>query len=453
MKGRGMMLVVLVVIGGCVGGVTPGEESATGTEPAGQLEVHFINVGQSVATLLVGPTGETMLIDTGHYDDDGKYVLSYLKRHDIERIDHLVTSHNDADHIGGHAAVIDYYETEADGIGAVYDPGIAASTQTYESYLDAVERHDVSLIETRAGDGIPFEGVTVDVFGPPEPYLANEERNENSVVLRVAFGQTSFLFTGDAEDDQEAALIDRYGDRLHSTVLKAGHHGSSSSTSGPLLDAVDPSAVVVSSDYDSRYGHPTEAVLGRLADREIPTYWTATAGHVVFTSDGSSLTVATQAAAPTDPSRLREGEPVAPGTSRSVERRAVIQGDAPAAPTAVTDGGTEPPGSLAVVEINADAEGDDRSNLNGEYITFENTGSEPLEVGGWEVTDAAGASYTIPAGVTLDPGERVTLYTGAGTDTDDALYWGAASPVWNNAGDTITVRNASGGVVLQETYE
>ncbi len=145
-----IFLVTLLVLAGCVSGgpiesptESPVEEAttagATQTAVEGTVEVHFINVGQSVSTLVVGPTGETMLVDTGHFTDDGEYVLQYLQAHGIERLDHLVVSHNDADHIGGNAAIIDYYETEADGIGAIYDPGIAASTQTYSEYLDAVE--------------------------------------------------------------------------------------------------------------------------------------------------------------------------------------------------------------------------------------------------------------------------------------------------------------------------
>ena len=151
----------LLVLAGCSTGLdsSPTTSSAgdnlSDTLPAeGIVEVHFINVGQSVSTLIIGPTGETMLVDTGHYRDDGEHVLQYLERHDINRIDYLVTSHNDADHIGGNAAIIEYYETEADGIGAVYDPGIAASTQTYAEYLDAVEEYDVTLYETREGDTI-----------------------------------------------------------------------------------------------------------------------------------------------------------------------------------------------------------------------------------------------------------------------------------------------------------
>jgi competence protein ComEC len=459
------LVTLVLVLAGCGGAVGPTDESAdtsvpTGTETAtgtgadGTLEVHFINVGQSVSTLVVGPTGETMLIDTGHYNDDGAYVLTYLERQGIDRIDHLVVSHNDADHIGGNAAIIDYYEREAGGIGAVYDPGIAASTQTYDRYLDAVETHGVTLYETRQGDEIRFEGVDVAVLGPPDPYLEDGARNENSIVLELAHGETKFLLTGDAEDDQEAYLVDRYGDRLRSTVLKAGHHGSSSSSSGAFLDAVQPNAVVVSSAYDSRYGHPTEAVLRRFADRSLPTYWTATHGDIVFVSDGRGVTVRTQAAAPTDPLDLRDADGIDPGNQTPVTDRARLgvaeDTTRTAAPTA-TDGGT-PTGRLVVADIDPDPDGPDREHLAEEYVVFENAGDEPLDLSGWTVADEAGRTYTFPDGYVLEAGATVTLRTGTGTDTDTDLYWGSGSPVWNNDGDTVIVRNSEGDPVLRETY-
>ena len=462
-------LALVVVLAGCGGGAGPTDEIAetsaptettTGTTGAdGTLEVHFINVGQSVSTLVVGPTGETMLIDTGHYNDDGAYVLTYLERHDVDRIDHLVVSHNDADHIGGNAAIIDHFETEADGIGAVYDPGIAASTQTYGRYLDAVETHGVTLYETRAGDRIPFEGVDVAVLGPPEPYLENEARNENSIVLKLTHGETSFLFPGDAEDDQEASLVETYGDGLRSTVLQAGHHGSSSSSTGPFLDAVRPEAVVLSSAYDSRYGHPAEGTLRRFADRSPSTYWTATHGDVVLVSDGRGVTVRTQAAAPTAPLDLRDGTPIDPGNqSPVVDRTRLGGGSAPAiTPTdpVATDGGTDAPtgGDLVVAEVHPDADGPDRENLGDEYVVFENAGDDLLDLTGWTVEDAAGRTYAFPEGYSLGPGETVTLRTGSGTDTDDDLYWGSGSPVWNNDGDTVIVHNSDGDTALRETYE
>jgi competence protein ComEC len=469
---RTLCLVLVVVLTGCSGAAPVSEgpdttptaagPTTTTTATGGTVAVHNINVGQSTSTLVVGPTGETMLIDTGDFNDDGELVLAYLQRHDIDRIDHLVVTHNDADHIGGNAAVIEYYETEADGIGAIHDPGIAASTNTYEEYLDAVERHDVRLLETREGDRIDVEGVDVQVLGPSEPYLADGARNENSIVLRLEYGRTSFLWTGDAEAQQEAYLVEHYGPQLNSTVYKAGHHGSGSSSSGPLLNAASPEAAVISSAYQSRYGHPHEEVLQRLADRSIPAYWTAVHGDIVLVTDGETISVRTQASATTDSLSLRDASSVQPGSTAPVEERARI-GAAPAGTAAATetataiatDGGTDTDagtGELVLETINADAAGDDRENLDDEYVVFRNAGDETLALGGWTVRDESGKTYAFPDGFTLAAGASVRLHTGSGTDTDTDLYWDAGRPVWNNGGDTVIVENNDGETVIEEAY-
>ncbi|WP_338901203.1 MBL fold metallo-hydrolase [Salinibaculum marinum] len=453
-------LTATVVVSGCAGLASNTTESpATATATAADtLEVHVVNVGQSESLLVVGPT-ETMLVDTGNFATDGRYVRQYLRERGIDRIDHLVVSHADADHIGGTAAIIESFETEGKGVGAIYDPGIAASTRTYERYLDAVEAHDVPLYETRAGDLIDFADADVDVFGPPEPYVAGRDRNENSIVLELVHGQAEFLFTGDAGRQREADLVETYGDVLRTTVLKTGHHGSASSSSGVFLDAVAPAAATVSSSYESPYGHPAAAVLDRLAARAIPTYWTATHGTVRFTSDGQRITVATQQTAPTDPARLREADPVVPGSTAPLQPVAVIFAangtvrETAEVGTVAADGGPTPPDEpLALVTVHADAAGDDRTNLDDEYLVFENRGTAPLDLSGWTVSDAAGSVYTVPDGVTLDPGERVRLSTGDGTDTATALYWDAGRPVWNNDGDTVTVTEDTGTPVLTEVY-
>ena len=474
--GPALPIAILLVLAGCLGTAGVGEQGAPTATPTpalsetpaeGTLSVYFLNVGQGHSALVIGPTGETMLVDTGHWDDDGQHVIGSLERLGIDRVDYLVTSHADADHIGGHAEVIEYFETEGEGIGAVYDPGIAASSQTYEAYLDAVERYEIPLYRTLDGDSIPLSGAKVNVLSPPEGYIAGDDRNENSLVLRVQFGTVSLLFPGDAEQAGEQYLLSEHGPKLSATVLQVGHHGSSSSSGPAFLDRVNPEIAVISSAYDSEYGHPHEEVLDRLAARSIRTYWTAVHGTVAIRTDGQNLTVASQRDATTDPRSLH-GEPaVPPGATAPLEPRVKLSGDqfgtaAEATPNSgtatttgtpmVTDGGTERPAAsqLAIAEYHGDAAGDDRENLNDEYVVLENTGEKALDISGWTVSDDADHSFRFPDRTTLAPDERVTLYTGSGTDSESAFYWGESQPVWNNDGDTVFVRDASGRLVLED---
>ncbi|WP_158057126.1 lamin tail domain-containing protein [Halorussus halophilus] len=468
-----LSVALLLVFAGCLGASGPTETTGgdTGTGDAtvgsladdGTLSVHFIHVGQGTSILVVGPSGETLLYDTGNWDDDGEYVLDYLREHDISRIDYLVTSHADADHIGGHAAVIDYYETQADGVGAIYDPGIAASTDTYDRYLDAVEEHNVTLYQSRAGDVIPMEGASVRVLSPPKGYLDRKDRNENSLVLRVGYENASVLLPGDVERDGEGYLQDSQQKRLDSTLLSAGHHGSNSSSSPGFLAATTPRVVAIQSAYDSPYGHPHDEVLERLAERQIPTYWTGVHGDVVFETDGDRVVVKTQRAAPTDPAKIRSVSGVSPGADDPLEERGrfrigggqSLSGTA-SGETVATDGGTtgaKADATLSLAEAHPDAAGEEQSNLNDEYVVLRNDGQESLDLSGWTVSDEADHEYTFPQGTTLKPGETLTLHTGTGEDAPPDYYWNADSPVWNNDGDTVFVHTAEGTLVLEEQYD
>lgn len=454
-----LVLVVLVAFAGCTNGSPDSPTPSPDQSPAPDgLSIHYINTGLGTSTLIEG-ANETLLIDSGDWQDDGEHVINYLQANDIDRIDHLVSTHPDSDHIGGQAAVIEHLETNGEGVGAVYDPGITATSETYQRYLDAIEEYDVQLYETRAGDELPFDDADVTVLAPPDPYLATEDPNENSIVLQVAHGDAEFLLPGDAAEAGEEYLVDEYGDSMNVSALLAGHHGSKSSSSEPLLDTTTPSIAIISSPYESQYGHPDEDVLDRLADRSITTYWTATHGDIVMRSNGSAITVSTQQQASTDPESLRDGEPVAPEQDEPVQERTVIDVSTGESRTpVVTDGETEPASTtdrsqrLSIAEIHAEAEGDDRDNLNDEYIVFENTGSDPIDLSGWTVSDDAGSTYSFPDDVSLTGGETVTLHTGSGTDSATDLYWESGHPVWNNAGDTVIVRDETDDVVIEEEY-
>lgn len=290
-------------------------------------------------------------------------------------------------------------------------------------------------------------------MGPPEPYLENRARNENNIVLKLGFGPTGFLFTGDAEAAQERHLLEMYGDRLNVTVLRAGRHGSNTSTSAALLDATTPKAVVISSDYESQYGHPHAELLRRLAERGISAYWTATHGNIALVSNGEDVTIKTQWAAPTASLELRDGAAVVPGTDGALDVRGTIsaEGNPTHSPTAVADGGRDTSeSSLTVADIHTDASGDDNQNLNDEYIILQNTGETTLELSGLTITDAAGHTYTFPDGFTLKPTSKATVLTGSGRNTNSNPYWGAESAAWNNGGDTIIVRDDEGTRILIE---
>ncbi|WP_255169104.1 ComEC/Rec2 family competence protein [Natrononativus amylolyticus] len=295
-------------------GGTDTDESGTDDSSAdahavdGELEIHHIDVGQADAALLIEPSGETMLIDTGDWRQDGSGVISSLEAQGVDRIDHLVATHAHADHIGGHAAVIEHYETEGDGVDAAYDSGVAHTSQTYESYLDAVEDHDVTLYEVQEGDSVAFGDAHVEFYNPPAGD-SGTDLHYNSVALTVAFGEVTYLTTGDAEDGAEARMVDAYGDDLAADVYQAGHHGSSTSSTAPFLDAVDPSVAVISSAYGSQYGHPHDEVLESFGDRGIETYWTGVHGAVVVTTDGETVAVEPASEGPTDGSELIDEKP------------------------------------------------------------------------------------------------------------------------------------------------
>ncbi len=283
-------------------------DSGDGPEVDGDLEIHHIDVGQADATLLIEPSGETMLIDSGDWRQGGSGVIEYLEDQDIDRIDHLVATHGHADHIGGHDAIIEHYETEQNGIGAAYDSGVAATSQTYERYLDAIEDHDVELLVVEDGDHIELGDANIDVLNPPEGD-SGSDLHYNSVALSIEFGEFSYLTTGDAEDDAEERMVDEHGEQLGADAYQAGHHGSTTSSTPPFMDQVTPDVAIISSAYDSQYGHPHDEVLEDFADRGIETYWTAVHGDVVLTTDGSDVELETEQEFSTDTADLLEEKP------------------------------------------------------------------------------------------------------------------------------------------------
>ena len=258
--------------------------SWSATQPDGYLHVVFMNVGQGDATLIQTPTGRHFLVDGGFYpnvlnDELGRQIPFWDREIDV-----LVATHPDADHISGLVGVFDRYRvgrliTNGEGIG---------ESPIYDTLLLAAEAASTSIQPALAGQAIEVgDGVRLEMLHPGAT-LDAQNRNENSVSMRLAYGNFTFLFTGDAEEKGERAML-AGGRPLAAIVFKAGHHGSNTSSTTSFLHAVRPQIVVVSAGIDNRYGHPHPDVLQRAADVGAAVLRTDQLGTIEVITDGRMM--------------------------------------------------------------------------------------------------------------------------------------------------------------------
>ncbi|MFC5529750.1 MBL fold metallo-hydrolase [Cohnella yongneupensis] len=250
----------------------------------GKLSVYFLNVGQGDATYIHTANGDDILIDGGK-NEAGPIVVDYLKQLGVKDIEVLISTHPDEDHVGGLDTVLQKLVVKS-----VYAPKVSHTTDTFKDFLLAVKNEGLTIKEAKAGVAIPLKGVTAKFAGPTKAY--GDDLNDWSAVLHLAFGKTSFLFTGDAEAKSEADMIAAKA-TLKADVLKVGHHGSNTSTSAAFLKAVAPKYAVISVGAGNTYGHPKKTILDRLASAKVTTYRTDTKGTVMAVSDGTKLTFGT----------------------------------------------------------------------------------------------------------------------------------------------------------------
>lgn len=253
-------------------------------EIPGGLRVHFLDVGQADSILLQFPGGRSMLVDAGN-NEDGPFVVAYLKQQGVSKIDYLVGTHPHEDHIGGLDDVIRSF-----AVGQVFMPRVTASTKTFEEVLQAVKEKGLKISTARAGVTLFDQGdLKVDFVAPNGADY--EDLNNWSAVTRIRYGDTAFLLTGDAGARSEKEML-ASGANLRADVLKVGHHGSSSSTTPAFLRAVAPKYAVISVGAGNDYGHPHQETLARLKDAGVQVFRTDLDGTVVFVSDGKTVQAA-----------------------------------------------------------------------------------------------------------------------------------------------------------------
>jgi len=278
------------------------------------FEVHYIDVGQGDCSLIICDD-HAMLIDGGEASESSK-VYAYLRAHQISHLDYIVASHAHSDHIGGLSGALNYATVDM-----ALCPVTTYDSKTFNSFVKYLDKQGVSVTVPEAGDTFCLGSASVQVLGPQREY---DEPNDTSIVLKVTYGETSFIFTGDAERTAESDILDA-GYDLSATVLKVGHHGSDTSTSYPFLREVMPEYAVIQVGKDNSYGHPTEDTLSRLRDADVKVYRNDMQGTIICTSDGNTVSFSTERNANADTL-------IAPG-QQTIAGPVQGSGDNPQAPT------------------------------------------------------------------------------------------------------------------------
>ena len=245
----------------------------------GTLEVHYLDVGQGDATFI--KCGDMwMLIDAGD-NNQGINVQSYLETQGISKIDYVIGTHPDADHIGGLDVVISSFEC-----GKILMPDEKKDTKTYKDVIEAIDDKKYKVTLPEVGKTYELDEAEFTIIAPNDNY---DDANNESIGILLKYGESSFLFTGDVEEDGEQDIL-KNGIDIHADVYKAAHHGSRTSSCDELLEAVKPKSIVISCGEDNSYGHPHAAILNYCLSNNIPIYRTDKQGTIVAKSDGKNIT-------------------------------------------------------------------------------------------------------------------------------------------------------------------
>ena len=249
--------------------------------------VYFLDVGQSDCTI-VQCDNEILMIDVGTKNQVYN-IRKSLYTLDINSIDYMVVTHQHDDHMSGAAEIIEHYD-----VANIMMPKLssmnAVNSLTYKDLINKIGEYDVNPIAIEAGYTFKVGSALVEVLSPIKQ---DKELNNMSTVLKITYGDTSFLFQGDSEQKVENQLINLEYD-VSADVLKVGHHGSNTSTSEMYLNEVNPDFAIISCGPDNNYGHPTHGIIDKLENREVETYITSLQGNITAISDGKTVSIITE---------------------------------------------------------------------------------------------------------------------------------------------------------------
>ena len=256
------------------------------------LEIHYIDVGQGDCSLIKWE-GAAVLIDCGEREN-AETVLEYLKKQGVEKLDIIIATHPHSDHIGAMGDIISGIDVER-VVAPKVSSDMTPTTKTYERFLTALKDKALKLTAAKPGTVYALAGRTaasaekqppkLEILAPVADY---DDLNDYSVVVRMTYGKTSYLFTGDAETKAEKDILNSGAD-VSADVLKAGHHGSSTSTSEEFLEAVSPEICVIQCGEGNSYGHPHAEILDRFESRGVKYYRNDSSGTVTVYSDGEEI--------------------------------------------------------------------------------------------------------------------------------------------------------------------
>lgn len=280
MKTKKIKLILLALIASCVTAcMAVAQSGLTGTakKSDGQLALHFINVGQADCTLIMLPTGENVLVDAGNREDKD-YILSYLNNLGVKHIDAAIATHPHEDHIGSMQYVLSNYDVDR-----LLLPDFDIDTTVYTNMLYAMEENDVEEIRVTEPFNLEIGNTTLEILAPVAKYT---DANNNSIVFKIAYGEKTFLFTGDIEKEAERDILNA-GTDVAADVLKVAHHGSKTSSTVDFLTEVNPELAIVHVGADNKYGCPSADVLGRLNTKKVLR--TDLLGDIVVKCDGKNI--------------------------------------------------------------------------------------------------------------------------------------------------------------------